>query len=248
MNLFGFVSDAYEREARLIPALFACLPLIILCGLLAPSLRTDAAWLLAVLAGGGGFAMMRAIIRDRGKSVEPKLWEQWGGMPSLARLRHRDPVFAPAETVSFHAKAVAKISGLTAPTPSDEAADPEAADVKYRQMSRWILSNTRSAKDHPLILKHNIGYGFRRNIYGAKPVILLLDAVLIIAAIAWILFAAGVPRVTFDLHSLDWRHAAALIVPALHMIFVSLVATKAWVKQAADAFSEQLIGAFHTIE
>ena len=248
MNLFGFVSDAYEREARLIPALFACLPLIVLCGLLAPSLRTEAAWLLAVFAGGGGFAMMRAIIRDRGKSVEPKLWKQWGGMPSLARLRHRDPVFAPAETVSFHAKAVAKISGLTAPTPADEAADPEAADEKYRQMSRWILSSTRSAKDYPLILKHNIGYGFRRNIYGAKPIILWLDAVLILAAFVWIGFVAGGPELSFNIQALNWKHAIALIVPALHMIVGSLIVTKAWVKHSADSFSEQLIGAFHTIE
>lgn len=247
MNLLGFVSDPYEREARLIPALFACLPLIVLCGLFAPALRNESAWLLAVLVGCGGFALMRAIIRDRGKAVERTLWNDWGGMPSIARLRHRDQVFAPAETKSFHTKAASKIDGLTVPSADDEAANPAAADEAYAQMSRWILLNTRSAKDYPLILKHNIGYGFRRNLYGAKSVIIVLDLALILGASIWIAVEVGLLARSINVSALDWRHVAVLVLPAFHMMIVIFVITKAWVKQAADAFSEQLIGAFHTI-
>jgi len=247
VNILDLVSDPYEREARLVPALFASLPFIVLAGLFAPSLRSDGAWLIAILAACGCLALMRTIVRDRGKAVEAKLWKEWGGMPSIARLRHRDPVFEAAETASFHAKAAAKVEGIVVPSPDQEAANPEQADRTYAQMSRWILSNTRSAKDHPLILKHNIGYGFRRNLYGAKPTMIWTDVILIALALLWGFVTTAGPDRTFYVDVLNWRHAAALMVPAGHLIIVSLVITKDWVRQSADAFSEQLIGAYHTI-
>lgn len=248
MNMFGFISDQYEREARLVPALFITLPLIVFCGLLTPSLQNEYAWIIAVVSSCGGLAIVRAIVRDRGKRIESGLWREWGGMPSMARLRHRDPVFGAEETVSFHKKAVANIDGLIAPTAEEEAPDPDSADSKYEQMSRWILANSRSDKDYALLLKHNIAYGYRRNIYGSKMVALVLNGAVMIAAIFWIGYELKLPTNAPDVSNLNWRHFAALVIPAIHTVIIGAIATKTWVRKAADAYAQQLIGAFHSMK
>ena len=248
MNLLDFVSDTYEREARLIPAIFVALPLLILCLLLAPALRTEFSWLIALLAGGGGFALVQSVIRDRGKAIETDLWVEWGGMPSVARLRYRDAEFSETETRSFHTKAAALIKGLAVPTPGAEASDPSGADAIYRQISSWILANTRSVQKYPLVTKHNIGYGFRRNLLGGKPLAIGLDIFLFVFAIGWALLSAGLWQRQINISNLGWQHWAALISPVLHASIYCLIVTKAWVKRAADAFAIQLIGSLHSMK
>lgn len=248
MNLLDFVSDTYEREARLVPALFVALPVLILCLLFIPGLKSEHSLLIALLAGGGGFALCRSVIRDRGKSIESDLWAEWGGMPSLARLRYRDEVFSDAETEWFHTKVAAHIEGLVSPKQEDEELDPDGTDAIYRQMSGWILANTRSIEKYPLVTKHNIGYGFRRNLLGGKPLAIGLDFCLIFLAICWIILEAGGLQRQVDLSALHWQHWLALGAPVLHLSIYSLVVTKAWVKQAADAFALQLIGSLRSLK
>jgi hypothetical protein len=81
--------DAYTLQARLLPGLFAALPLIV--GALAwmgPTSKWASA-LVAICGGAVTLVFLSAIARDRGKSMERRLWRKWGGAPTTQLLRHR---------------------------------------------------------------------------------------------------------------------------------------------------------------
>ncbi len=246
MNILGFVTDEYEREARLAPALFILLPAIFVAGILVPSLRVDSAWIVGSLALCGGLAVLRTVIRDRGKAIEKRLWSEWGGMPSVARLRHRDEIFPAEETAAFHAIATRKMGDLTMPTVAEEAADPEAADRVYARVSNWVLDNTRNKEKYALVVKHNIGYGFRRNMLGGKPIALAIDLVIIATCAVWMAISVGLFRREFSVDAIIWQQIAVLGVALVHFLLLAIIIKNSWVRAAADAFSVQLIRSLNT--
>lgn len=162
------VIDKYTFRARLQPALLVALPL----GL------TTMAWFPAGVAGwdilwglivwSGGTALLAQIGRDRGKAKEPKLFEQWGGKPSTGLLRHRD---APNKVslARYHQKIGQLLPGSRIPTHEEERHDPRAADEVYEACVAFLLEKTRAKKEFPLVFEENCNYGFRRNLWGMKP-------------------------------------------------------------------------------
>lgn len=83
-------TDSYNRRARLQPALFALLAVAVVALVLYPGLETRVATWAGIVAYFGGAAWLTQIGRERGKKQERKLYHHWGGMPSVALLRHRD--------------------------------------------------------------------------------------------------------------------------------------------------------------
>ena len=185
--------DLYARRARLQPALIVALPvaLAVLAWFPTGAVVAGAIWSLVVWSG--GTALIAQMARGPGKAKEPKLFTLWRGKPSTRLLRHRDS----SNQVLLehrHDKLSALLPSVHIPSAAEEAADPAAADAVYETCTVFLLEKTRSREHFPLIFEANCDYGFRRNLWGMKPLatVLVIISAVAIAAHLYQEIAAGI--------------------------------------------------------
>jgi len=127
---------------------------------------------------------------------------------------------------------------LKFPTPEHEHADPTHADAVYESVTAWLLAQTRDTQKFGLLFRENISYGFRRNLWGMKPIgiaIALGAAVVSTAVIVYQHVKVGSP-LSFEVVSLT---ALAWILVVIWIFVV----TRSWVRVPADAYGRQLLAA-----
>jgi hypothetical protein len=108
-----------------------------------PALRSIGPALIAVLGFCGGIVWLSHLARDRGKALEPTLFQAWGGMPSTAMLRHRDGRLSGPLKARYKSRLRSNLPDLDFPTPEMEANDPAAADAIYEAAGAWLLALSR---------------------------------------------------------------------------------------------------------
>lgn len=230
------LTDAYERKARLYPALLALSPLIVGIALYTDWFKFDVSSAVFLAAIAGILFWLAGKSRDAGKAVEKRLVSTWGGMPSVTLLRHRDQTLDRYSKQRYH-EAAAQLTGMDMPIPSDEEKDPVDADERYRAVTRALLSKTRDTNRYALLFKENINYGFWRNLRGLKPFALVL-ALLPVAFCAW----------------KDFELIRGLKLPdgpELTLVVLCLITLAAWVttvtdeavRRAADSYALRLLEA-----
>ena len=241
------ITDPYERQARLFPALLALLPLFIAVGSIYGPRLSALTNLVTVVIACGGLYLLAQVSRDRGKALEGKLFAEWGGKPSTQLLRHRDPSIETTTKARYHTFLSRKL-GQALPDSSQEAHDPKAADDVYQSCVRWLLNHTTDHERFRLLFKENISYGFRRNALGLKPIALLIAT----ACVVFVLVKYDVVAAS------GWSNAslAKLADEAWLSLVVSLVGVGVWitfftkeaVKVAAFTYAETLLRACDVLE
>jgi hypothetical protein len=237
------VTDPYERNARLYPALLALFPLIaMVIGLYGPKASTLSNILITAGSCGGLF-LVTNLGRESGKRLEPKLFGEWGGKPTTQLLRHRDGRIEGVTKERYHAFLSGKIK-KPFPTRDEEAHDPGAADDIYQSGVRWLLNQTRDTKKFGLLFKENITYGFRRNALGLKPIGWPLS----ICCVLWVLTTHGVFKLSAD-HFCDKTALMGLPETAIASLTASMFMFAAWTlfftksstRTAAFTYAETLL-------
>lgn len=167
-EMLAKVTDPYERQARLYPALLAGLPVIVMATVLygSNSVITAAS---TVAASCGGLYLLANIARERGRCLEPILYAAWGGKPTTQLLRHRDRSIEAPTKRRYHAF-LSQMVNLQFPDETEEVTNPSQADDMYQSAVRWLLNHTRDQSKYKMIFDENIAYGFRRNAYGLKTI------------------------------------------------------------------------------
>jgi hypothetical protein len=128
------------------------------------------------------------------------------------------------------------------PTPEEELANPQRADEIYQAAAAFLKEKTRDKQRFPLVFEENCNYGFRRNLWGMKP-LGIFTAVAGMAAVAALI-------VMYYRHT---RGAMSSITPTAAVLNGLLLlawffwVTPAWVRIAADAYAERLLAACDTI-
>jgi hypothetical protein len=236
--------DAYDRKARLAPAILVILPLAIVAIVWQES-NVD----LSKAASKGGLAvvitmaigvLLAALVRAQGKAIEPRLWAAWGGGPTLTMLRHSDSELSPATRQRYHRK-LAVLTGQTFPSPEEERQDPVAADEVYQCGVDYLLNATRTGEQFSLIRQENMNYGFHRNLFGVR-------------ALGIMTALAGNLVTLFLLHS-EWETQrvvsmlplAGLTACTALLLVWSFVVTPAWVRIPAKAFARVLLAACDSV-
>src|SRR5215467_15946 len=126
-DLVAKVTDPYERQARLYPALLALLPLLALLILLYGPRATALTGAVTVAVSCGGLYLTTNLCRELGKRLEAELYHEWGGKPTTQLLRHRDPTIESVTKRRYHAFLAGKINEPF-PNKEQEAANQGAAD------------------------------------------------------------------------------------------------------------------------
>ena len=76
----------------------------------------------------------------------------------------------PITKARYHKRLADLVKGAKAPSANDEQEDPVAADGVYSAWSTYLRVNTRDTKKYSLLLQENINYGYRRNVWGLRPI------------------------------------------------------------------------------
>ncbi len=230
------VADPYTVRARLLPALIAALPLGIATLAWFPNgvLGWGAIWALVVWSG--GTFLLAELGREVGKRKEPGLFASWGGKPTTRLLRHQGAPNRPLLT-RRHAK-LAALTGIAMPTAEMEAADMRASDEIYEAWTTFLRDRTRDRKKFDLIFAENCSYGFRRNLWGMKPLgmFLTLIGLAAVAVIPWLDPSARVAP----------RAGTVIVTGAINVLLLlgwMLAITPAWVRTPAEAYAERLLEA-----
>src|SRR5229473_2779149 len=234
--------DPYSRQARLAPALVVIVPVVLLVMVWFPASWSVWGALVSVACSCGLMFLLSQIARDRGKQKEPDLYAGWGGKPSVALLRHRDRRIDPQTKARYCGFLKSKLPQLVLPTEAEEETDPARADAAYVSVTAWLLTQTRDTKVFNLLFRENISYGFRRNLWGLKPI--GIATTLVVAAAST--FAIGYKYWTQQV----WVSAEIIIVTAIVWILLVIwtgLVTRTWVRVPADAYGGQLLAACDTL-
>ena len=241
MNPLNLLTDPYERPARLYPALLFLSPAIVsIIAVLSESLSTLQS--LGALAVGCGLSfLITQLARDAGKQSEAALFREWGGMPSVAIFRHRDPRIDAITKARYHRTLAKLVKDADAPSTDDESSDPAAADIVYTAWSTFLRNRTRDVKKYNILFKENINYGYRRNVYGLRKLGAIATTVIILATIVWACF------IYYKSATISVPVVGALAFDAVLLLLWLYRFSSTWVRIPADGYAERLAEATDTL-
>jgi hypothetical protein len=230
-GLIDFV-DTYDVRARLAPALVAAAPGVIALGALVSIEQLAIVQWIAGICAIGVAVLTTAIVRDRGKALEPLLYAEWGGKPTSIILRYSDRTLDTLLKTRYRLSLEKLVPGFRAPSSHEELSDASAADRRYDTAVRWLIERTTDRAKFPKVFAHNCGYGFRRNLLGLKPFGFGSSALATVIA-TWILYSSGLviaSLLSFSVAILGW-------------LVVGMVVNRSFVKRAAFDYAIHLVGA-----
>lgn len=179
--LENLLMDEFDRKARLYPAILALTPVSVAClSFLSLEFSYFKSGLFGVLVSCGGAFLLIQLVRDRGKEKEQDLYNEWGGMPSVAILRHADDRIDRISKANYHKKLEGLVEGISAPSIEQERKDPDSANEIYTAWSNYLRRNTRG-EGFSLLQKELLNYNFRRNVYGMRPIGISLSSLTLLA-------------------------------------------------------------------
>lgn len=241
MNPLTLITDTYERKARLYPALLLVIPAVVtVIGIVATKLPFLEA-IGAAIAGCGGAFFLSQLARDAGKKGEEGLFAKWGGVPSVAIFRHSDPRLDSITKARYHRRLSALVSGAKAPSAEQERTDPTAADQIYTAWSAYLRVNTRDTKKYFLLFQENVNYGYRRNVWGLRPIGIIATTICFAIATIWSYHLYRVAGTVTN------EAVAALAFTFLFLLFWIFRFSSDWVRVPADAYAERLAETVETI-
>jgi len=251
-DIVAKVTDPYDRQARLYPALLCLLPLLALIALLYAPNASALTGVVTIAVSCGGLFLMTNISREMGKRLEDRLYREWGGKPTTQLLRHRDGIIDSVTKRRYHAFLSTKLN-FTFPDAEQEKSDPAKADEAYQSGARWLLDHTRpdDGKKVDLLFRDNVTYGFRRNALGSRPLGILIAA----GCLVWVLVKE---HALFGVGGkiIDWSVSGQLSPPAIASLAVSAVMLLVWIfffteaslRTSAFSFAETLLRTCDTLQ
>jgi len=235
-SLFEQNLDVYTRRARLGPALIAILPVVLTVLAFFPNEFTLLGMLVSILVCCSGTALLAQIGRDMGKQKEEKLFGLWKGKPTTQLLRYSNTKNTKV-LAQRHSKLQSLLPSLQMPTAQEEASNPEHVDEIYEAWAAHLRTKTRDRDKFPLVFEENCNYGFRRNLWGMKPIGITVSllGVVAIGVLIGINF--------FNKSQISTPVAIYGLANTFLLLFWLFVFTPSWVKIPADAYAERLLEA-----
>ena len=246
--------DPYTLRARIYPSLVVALPFGLVLFALLPGQPIFVTALFGLLGTLGGTAVLAQLGRELGRRKEPKLWEGWGGPPTTRLLRHRrlpdDVVLATGLR-----RQVEDWVGSPLPTQQEEDACPAWADGKYAAAVASLREATRDASRFPLVFSENTNYGFRRNLWGLRPI--GSSTAVVLSVVSLTLFSLTVwgrpwPDPWWDVFINPDSVAVVRLVIAIVETAISafwlLWVKPSWVKAVADTYALRLFESIHILK
>ncbi|MGO7960570.1 hypothetical protein [Rhizobium leguminosarum] len=232
MGLFKLF-DAYTVRARVVPGLIAGLPTLAFLFLIIPWDHFNVSQAISATMAFVLLIAFADLSRHLGKKAEAK----WGTR-STPELWFRDNDAVDTISKDRYREFIATQLGIAAPTAEMEIGDPKAARQFYLSAGTWLRDHTRDQKKFRILTDELFTYGFRRNLFGLKPVALTLNFLVLALCVVAMTMTLHVELPT--LQSPD-RLLVAIVAVVFHSAFMILAVNKDFVRQASQAYGIQLI-------
>lgn len=226
--------DEYERAARLAPGMLASLPLPILIAVFGVKHNPVVAAGISLVVAAGGPLVLAKYVRARGRALEARLKEEWGGPPTtLLLLPAKDnDLVRRQRRASLEA-----VSGVALPNEHTIEAGQicEAAVTTLRQ-------RTYDRGTYPLVFAENKSYGFERNTLAVRREALGFCAAGLIIAATGLTAAAS-----HHLHVSTTAVGIGCVANLALLAFWIVWPTSERVRDAGDLYAAQLLDAAGTL-
>ncbi|EIE01403.1 MULTISPECIES: hypothetical protein [Leptospira] len=168
-------------------------------------------------------------VRKRGQEIQSVLWKEWGGNPSSLLLIGKNAAFSNGQRKEL-LRILAKKFGRK------DIKNPERINIDNMESIIFRLIELNRANG--LLLEENITYGFWRNLYAVRLEFAIYSLTGIIVAIGSYYFING--NLSFLLLYLSFS--------LLYWIGVSILSTKAKIKDTAFNYSKALLKSIYKLE
>ena len=241
MNPLDLITDSYERKARLYPAVVLLAPVVVTVIAMMSGKLSALESLVATVVGCGGTFLLSQLARDAGKTGEMALFEKWAGLPSVAIFRHCDKRLDSITKARYHKKLGILVKGAKTPLVEEEQADPAAADQVYTAWSTYLRVNTRDTKKYSLLFKENVNYGYRRNVWGLRPIGIITSALCCAIAATWLyLLYQATGKIGEEI-------VGSFTIALVFLLLWIFRFSSDWVRIPAEAYAERLAETVDTI-
>lgn len=238
MSGLSAVMDTYDRRARFYPMVIVLLPAFLGASCWLPGGVDFSGLIGGAVVTVAVSAFLTQLARDQGKRREGELFRRWGGRPSDRALSYGGRYFADATLARCHKKLATLDPDLQLPPSKDfEKEHAKESKAAYAASTDLLVARTRDKARFPLLFKENVSYGFRRNLWGLKPVGILMSVLGVAASVAKVvsLMLASSPLGSADVLSGS--------LSGLLLIIWCVRVTPSWVRIPAEAYSKQLVEA-----
>lgn len=225
----------YGRRTQIVPVVVASAPITVVAvtffrvhdlGQLVGSL--------GVLVATAAFQLIAArLVRDRGNAVQKRLWAAWGGNPAVQKLRWSS---GPTTKVARLHRRVEAMTGVRLPDQAQEAAECEVAEDTYEDAVERLRELTRDHVRYPRVYEELVRYGAERNLYGLKPMGLVI-AFLILVAMT-VVTALNLLDVT---DTAWWSISVSAAVALASVLMWQFVVTPSWIEPSATRYADALL-------
>ncbi|MEX2410597.1 MAG: hypothetical protein WD607_04370 [Candidatus Paceibacterota bacterium] len=175
-----YLFSKYFREARLYPTILGLIPLYLLQYYYLQSFLSLEPFLVNIV-GNVSFSVVilyfvgEFFVRYPGKLFEDKVFEKKMKFPTTNFILFGNEEYSKDFKEKIRQK-IKKDFSLDLPNEKEEIKDEKEARLKIREAVGLII---KTVKDGHLVLKHNISYGFFRNLWSASILGLFFSIVLL---------------------------------------------------------------------
>jgi len=237
--------DHYVINARIRPALFVVFPAVVLILVWIPESQGWGVTIITLLATFGFFALLSNALSNKGNELEKTLFEQWGGKPTTALLRHRDDRIDPNTKIRIHNWLQKRITDLKLPSVDEEGQDPGDADKKFESAVHYLRENTRDREKYKLVYIDLVAHGFARNLLVLKPLGIVISVLCsLLSLVLMIRQYQGFDELYVKLNKLDLTLFLHLLAFAVSLVFIYIfwrLITQAHVRLRAERYAKSLL-------
>lgn len=249
MFSFDKLFDKYSFNARVKPALFIILPIVVTAYILIEPLRTLLGTIIGIFVTCGVINFFANQMSSAGNELQEKLFKKWGGAPTTMILRHSNETLEKYTKQRYRAKLNELIPNFKKITENYEVQNTKDADDYYKSACNFMREYTRNEKKYPLIISENIAYGFSRNLLAFKKTAI---TIIILSFLISIIFIWVNNESNFDsLSALKDIPPSNYVLLAIHIIFLliwSFMINEKWVKIRGMAYAKRLYAACEDIK
>lgn len=165
--------DDFTRQGRVMPVIVVSIPLILAA--------LSKGFSLAVLVESGillvaAISLLYRLVRDMGKRCEGRMTKRLGAMPTVIMLRFSDHTIGAVSKRKYHQR-INEVFQLALPL--EPSAETTESDEQYEAAVRSLKNRANSDRKTEFRVYQQLKeYHFYRNLYGIKPVVIVIYAVL----------------------------------------------------------------------
>lgn len=206
--------DSYTIKARLCPFFILIFPIVVFgFTLLSVPFSIDnlkPAYIMTCAC-----LIISIFVRKRGKAIEPKLWENWGGPPTTRYLRYNNNEYNSVNKERCHQYFLHNVSNISFPSKKMELENPVKSDEAYAACIAYLRTKSRDKKKYALVYSENTEYGFLRNSLGVKAIGIMFSLFTLIISTAIIIF--------------EWNRTQTLITSLFLPLIFSIYVLIYWI-------------------